>query len=458
VGDGSTTTYLTDLNKLVTFSAFITASYGNLILVYNKATFTVGILDDAPTKSTSRGCTIQKTDAYITSPIYVLTGGVANLYSSVINDVSSDLDTMKVAGTGTFVIYNSIIINCGLTNTGSWTLHNVQFQYSSGAYAFDQFPISASLTNIKVSGYSAVIYQSANDLTINNLICNKNTYMVYYPDYTHKNIYFVNAVSDSWVFRFGTGTDGVVYRQYTFDLQALDSDGSNLQSANVTFFNLANAVVFSALTDSGGLIAEQTVSRGYYDQAHGNTLQDYGTFTLNITKAGYDTYCQKGIVLDEAVDWRISLQTHYSEGYDAGYLDGNASGYALGYSAGYGDGYAVGYGEGYDAGYDGGYDAGWIVGNSTGYDFGWMDGNSTGYALGYSAGYGDGYNSVILTGNAVPGDVASGKTFYNDNPEDKLTGTFIYTYATNGSVFGAIMIAVLILAPLIIIFASRRRD
>jgi hypothetical protein len=38
-------------------------------------------------------------------------------------------------------------------------------------------------------------------------------------------------------------------------------------------------------TSGSGDIATQTVSRGYYDQAHGNTLQDYGPHTLTISKA-----------------------------------------------------------------------------------------------------------------------------------------------------------------------------
>jgi len=48
------------------------------------------------------------------------------------------------------------------------------------------------------------------------------------------------------------------------------------------------------------------VSRGYYDQAHGNTLQDYGPHTLTITKAGYQTYVKK-FVLSAKTSWEIKL-------------------------------------------------------------------------------------------------------------------------------------------------------
>jgi hypothetical protein len=55
-----------------------------------------------------------------------------------------------------------------------------------------------------------------------------------------------------------------------------------------------------------GNIATQTVSRGYYDQPHGNTLQDYGPHTLTIIKAGYQTYIRK-FTLMAGTAWEVKL-------------------------------------------------------------------------------------------------------------------------------------------------------
>jgi hypothetical protein len=67
--------------------------------------------------------------------------------------------------------------------------------------------------------------------------------------------------------------------------------------------------VFSVTADVvTGAIATQTVSRGYYNQPNGDTLQDYGPFTLTITKAGKMPYTQTGIVLSEKTKLLIALR------------------------------------------------------------------------------------------------------------------------------------------------------
>jgi hypothetical protein len=67
-------------------------------------------------------------------------------------------------------------------------------------------------------------------------------------------------------------------------------------------------ITFNATTShsENGNIATQTVSRGYYDQAHGNTLQDYGPHTLTIIKAGYQNYIKK-LTLSAKTAWEVKL-------------------------------------------------------------------------------------------------------------------------------------------------------
>jgi len=190
------------------------------------------------------------------------------------------------------------------------------------------------------------------------------------------NAYLIDCDLPNWDFGWwGGGMTHKVYRQYTFNLQVTEEDGTPIQTANVVLTNAASAEVFNVNTDASGLIAEQTVSRGYYAQATGNTLQDYGPFTLTITKAGYVTYIQEGIILDEKIDWRTAL-------LDA--LTGNAA-------------------------------VGEVANTKTFYN---TDPRTrlTGT-----------YVPPVLTGDAEVGDVADGKTFYKDDATVQLTGTLALT-------------------------------
>jgi hypothetical protein len=68
----------------------------------------------------------------------------------------------------------------------------------------------------------------------------------------------------------------------------------------------ASSAVFVAATDENGAIPTQTVSRGYFQQATQNTLQDLGPHTLIVTKPRYQTYT-KTFVLNEKTNWSIKL-------------------------------------------------------------------------------------------------------------------------------------------------------
>jgi hypothetical protein len=73
--------------------------------------------------------------------------------------------------------------------------------------------------------------------------------------------------------------------------------------------DIAENTVFSVTSDAvTGAIATQVVSRGYYQRSTGNTLQDYGPFTLTITKTGKMPYTQTGIVLTEKTKLQIALR------------------------------------------------------------------------------------------------------------------------------------------------------
>jgi hypothetical protein len=80
-------------------------------------------------------------------------------------------------------------------------------------------------------------------------------------------------------------------------------------SATVTLKDNAGTTIFSVTSDgTSGAIATQTISRGYYAQATGDTLQDYGPHTLTITLNGKQTYTDT-LTLTEKTKLDITLQT-----------------------------------------------------------------------------------------------------------------------------------------------------
>jgi len=61
--------------------------------------------------------------------------------------------------------------------------------------------------------------------------------------------------------------------------------------------------VGSWLTDADGRIPEQTISKGYYDQAGGNTLYSYEPFVLRIGSSEYEAV----FYINDPIDWEIAI-------------------------------------------------------------------------------------------------------------------------------------------------------
>lgn len=157
---------------------------------------------------------------------------------------------------------------------------------------------------IRATGASAVV---------KNLTAYHCTKILYSESALGANHYLINVETDAWVFQWLDANEtGKIHRQYELDL-------TTEPSATVTLKDNAANTIFSITSDATtGAIATQVVSRGYYQRATANTLQDYGPFTLTITKTGKMPYTQTGIILTEKTKLQIALRNQLTGTANAG--------------------------------------------------------------------------------------------------------------------------------------------
>lgn len=311
VSDGSTPTCFADWSKLITFNDGVCAAYEQCISVRSAGTFTLGTLVNATTKETINGCAIINLASQITMLIYVYDSwnGIINLYDCSV--ISPNNYSIIGPANGThnfynFTMYNGIIGGQGPSVTVD--LFNIKIDVpTSQNYPIDN--LIGTFNRILLYGsMKGVALRGSVSVTMSNLtLIGSSTYDVTCVNTTADH-YLVNCVLSQTNWRFywyGTNTKSV-YRQYEFDLTVTDATGAPINGATVTLKDKNGNTIFSLTTDANGQIATQTVSRGYYDQAHGDTLQDYSPHTLTITKAGCQTYV-KQFTLTEKTKWEIKL-------------------------------------------------------------------------------------------------------------------------------------------------------
>lgn len=98
-----------------------------------------------------------------------------------------------------------------------------------------------------------------------------------------------------------------MWDQYEFDLKVIDKDNVAINAATVKVWDKDSNLIVDTTTNASGVITTQTISRGYYNQANGNTLQEKSPHLIKIEKAGYTTY-EADFTLDDKTNWLIALQ------------------------------------------------------------------------------------------------------------------------------------------------------
>lgn len=390
IGDGTNAAVLTDTSKQIIFSNGLGS---NFLRVQANSTLTLGVLDNAAQYRTSRGCSLCYYDTTNTRG-QIQGSGTVNLYGChIFSNNTGAYQGLSLYAIGTLIAYNCVFSRALVQEANTNTkIFNAQFMKPPfGAVIFTGSPALFSKVSVTDSGES-VIYSYRN-VTALNPYGRNCVYTVYLNANNHNiTINLVNPDIDNRHFFFtGAYVAGSrINEQYEFDLQVCDNAESEAQGtvvpiegADVTLFDKDGNEVFNETSDEDGWIPTQTVSRGYYAQSTGDTLQDYGPHFLLVTKEGFEPYMDEYILTEKRTN-QISMN-----------LPGVPADLATATSTD-------------------------VLTSKT--FFGKAGTLETGT---YEP------PATVLTGNADPEDVLAGKTFYKDDAETQLTGTGVFQVTQN---------------------------
>jgi len=334
IGNAATTTWFVDVSKHVEFlPSAVSGNYQRLIELKKYAYLRLGNVVDATNHETDKGCAVIFDNEDNRAYIVIIYGADDYVYSSV-ELYDSKLSCIplldknivyaaSIAYSRNITIFNCIfdgvyLTACRQTNIYNLYVSNVPYGMAYLRY-IDAYPSTIQKVTIDYVGYG--LYQNAyyaHDFTDLRI-----------QDVDFQTFRMINVVVDcsvidaeipAWTFSWEGTNTAKLYRKYSFDLTVTNKLGVAISGVTVTLKDKDGNVVFTDTTDALGQIATKTVSRGYYDQAHGDTLQDYSPHTIIVSKTGYITISTI-FTFDKYLDWRIPLlmQTDVAGAGAAGY-------------------------------------------------------------------------------------------------------------------------------------------
>lgn len=304
IGDGSTATWFADTEKQCTWAGNLpTANYQKINTIQANATFRLGTCTNDTTKTTQKGCSmILLSGSYHTVLFHGELSSMVEYYSTNIVDLSSAL-RVYIKANGLSKVYNCVMDHINFNNYNNTNMYNVRVQRGRDGFytvtgTFDK------LEHTDSTRYGMAIAHSL--VSIKNLKIRSASSYEISTNNISGNAYLINPDFDQWRIEWGTTTP-TIYRQYEFDLKVIDEDNTPINSAVVKIWDKDDNLVVDTTTNASGVIATQTITRGYYNRANGNTLQDASPHTISIEKGGYTTY-EADFTLEEKTDWLIALQ------------------------------------------------------------------------------------------------------------------------------------------------------
>jgi len=296
IGDGSTETWLIDTNKM------IYEDVGMFLYIKGNGHVRFGKVINSEKKITSGGCFIytKNGNTYI---IEMAKNSYIELYSTTLsarNRVFFDTSPNTHAK-----IWNCNFEHIDFSgNPAQMDIYRLYFVHSN--YGLKGIFTSAEDIRLADVCYATEWYNQHEPVTMKNIATDKKEQYSFYLTSCTANFYIIDT-DWKWIGYFHYSSSAKVYRQYTFNLKVVDENGNPINDAKVKVYNKSGNLVLENTTDADGQIPEQIITRGYYDQAHGNTLVDFSPHMLVVEKEGYETYTIQ-FTPTEAIDWQISLK------------------------------------------------------------------------------------------------------------------------------------------------------
>jgi hypothetical protein len=300
IGDGSTATWFKDSQKHVLWTDLSVAEYD------------VGLRGRTNSHIETEYCSFyvaQKWNA-------VTIGGTSGEYAPDVKIDHCSFDAAYGAGVCAIrwitdgYIKNSILKNTMIFQTGADIDNVTEHLESSSATIYALGALSGTLSDIKVlKTVRGVLLYGSTGSTMKGLYM-RNASTSDLNLWNNFNHYIINAdfQSSAWRLLYSASTSGTVYRQYELDLKVIDKDNVAINGATVKIWDKDSNLVVDTTTNVSGVIATQTITRGYYNKANGSTLQEASPHLIKIEKAGYTMY-EADFTLGDKIDWLIALQT-----------------------------------------------------------------------------------------------------------------------------------------------------
>ncbi|MCW4006171.1 MAG: hypothetical protein NWF04_06210 [Candidatus Bathyarchaeota archaeon] len=310
IGDGSTPTVFADTNKQVVLSNAVISTTSDtsrrFIQILDEAVFTLGAVDNPTLKVTSGGCHIlnlEETNYYYA--IHSSSAAQVYLYSSSFSGANLAMDSLLFLNGQEVRVWNCQFngrSHIAYLNNGS--VYNVMALSTATAL---RRVVNAVVDKVAALGcWRGVWFQNEISQRISNVFSRESNKGIRVENIGGFDQFLVNPDFDTYTFEWvGTNT-GKIFRQYEFDLKVTDKNNGPIEDAAVKLCDQNGAETFTTTTNPTGKIDTQTVTRGYYDQAHNDALQDYTPHTLTITKQGYQTYTKK-FFLEHKTQWETKL-------------------------------------------------------------------------------------------------------------------------------------------------------
>lgn len=312
IGDGSTVTWFKDTSKMVRFTVY-TAGYRDAMTVRALGNAQIGEIMDASNKLGKNGCELYFAGVLPNWGIAAEYSGNLKIYGSFLTgEIYYGSGSSNRGQTGNLTVWTSRIDHSLYVHTtdndifGN-TINQNQRANSYGATAVD----GVTIDNVDIFGTrdrGGLSFLRPGTMTAKNCFFRDNDYIiiVWGGFLGATPCYIINADTDTWNIKRWANGEEIIYRQYELDLKVQDKDENALNGAAVKVWDLNDNLVVDVTTGTNGKITTQTLTYGYYTYAGGNTPVMQTPHTIQISKAGYETY-QKKFTLDKKTDWIIAL-------------------------------------------------------------------------------------------------------------------------------------------------------